>query len=119
MVVTFVRISENGRYYYTLHDYQTGLFARYALTVIWGPYMETGRRKVYTFETRRELDAKLRQLVKRRFAGGYTLLYSYSRSPKYRNLFHEHFRDEGFVLPEELREKLPGALPEAGYAQSR
>ncbi len=89
MIVTFVRTNGNRRYYYTLHDYQTGLFGTYTLTVIWGPYIETGRRKVYTFETRTEMDRKLRRLVRRRFTLGYSLLYSYSRSAKYRKLFQE------------------------------
>jgi predicted DNA-binding WGR domain protein len=87
MVVTFVKSSGDRRYYYTLHDYQISLFSRYSLTVIWGPYIETGRRKVYTFDTKQQLDAKLRSLVRRRFSLGYTLLYSYSRSEKYRDLF--------------------------------
>ncbi|MFO7850255.1 MAG: WGR domain-containing protein [Spirochaetia bacterium] len=87
MVVTFVKTTGNRRYYYTLHDYQTTLFGKYTLTVIWGPSIETGRRKVYTFDSRKEMDKHLRGIVQRRFALGYTLLYSYSRSQKYRKIF--------------------------------
>lgn len=90
MVVIFVKNTGKQRYYYTIHDYQPGLFASYTLTIIWGPYMETGRRKVYTFETRRKMDTKLRDLVKRRFKNGYTLFYSYSRDPRYRTLFGKY-----------------------------
>ena len=96
MIVTFVRAKGNRRHYYTMHDYQTGLFGTYTLTIIWGPYIETGRRKAYSFETRREMDRKLRELVSRRFSQGYSLLYSYSRSAKYRKLFHaeSHAKNE-------------------------
>jgi hypothetical protein len=89
MIVTFVRHNGDRGYYYTMHDYQSGLFGTYTLTVIWGPYIETGRRRVYTFESRGEMDGKLRELVHRRFSLGYSLLYSYSRYVKYRRLFGE------------------------------
>ncbi|MFP4618242.1 MAG: hypothetical protein ACLFMZ_05305 [Spirochaetaceae bacterium] len=102
MVVTFIKTRESGRYYYTLHDYQSSLFGKYTLTVIWGPYIETGRRKVYTFETRKEMDTRLRKIVRRRFALGYTLLYSYSRSPKYRKIFSNSSRQDSDSLEASL-----------------
>jgi hypothetical protein len=92
MLVTLVKKGADGRrHYYSIHDRQAGLFARYTLTVVWGPSARGGRERVYSFETRKALERKLRRILNRRFASGYMLLYSYSRSSGYRKIIREEF----------------------------
>lgn len=53
--------------------------ARYALTIAWrvGDGRET--EKIYGFDTRAQMDKKLRDVFRRKIRDGYTLLYSFVR----------------------------------------
>jgi hypothetical protein len=93
MLITLVKTGADGRrYYYSIHDRQTGLFAPYTLTIVWGASPNGGRERVYGYETRRALERALRALLNKRFAAGYSLLYSYSRSSRYRSIIREESR---------------------------
>jgi len=65
--------------YYTMHDRQPLLTARFALTIAWrvGNGQET--EKIYGFDTRAEMDKKLQQVFRRKIRSGYALLYSFVR----------------------------------------
>lgn len=65
--------------YYTLHDRQPLLTARYALTVAWRTGESRERERIYGFDTLAEMDKKIRQLFGRRVKLGYRLLYSFMR----------------------------------------
>lgn len=87
MLVTFYRTTEDtSPYYYAVHDRQGNLFAPYSLTVTWGTELSAGREKVFTFTTRGELDAKLREIIDQRLRDGYRVLYSYFRRGEHRKL---------------------------------
>jgi predicted DNA-binding WGR domain protein len=87
MLVTFYRTNEEAApYYYAVHDRQGNLFAKYSLTVTWGSELSAGREKVYTFSSRSELDAKLREIIDERLRDGYRVLYSYFRRGERRTL---------------------------------
>jgi predicted DNA-binding WGR domain protein len=89
MLITFYRSdADDEPYFYSIHDRQPSLFGEYAFTVIWGRALRKGREKVYSFESREELDDKLRELVRRRIEEGYRVLYSYFRKNEYRQLRH-------------------------------
>ena len=93
MLITLVKTgADDRRHYYSIHDRQAGLFSSYTLTIVWGPSPHRGRERVYSFDTRRALERKLRSILKRRFSSGYSLLYSYSRSNNYRTILQEEFR---------------------------
>lgn len=93
MLITLVKTgADKRRHYYSIHDRQGGLFSSYTLTIVWGPSPHRGRERVYTFDTRKALERKLRSILKRRFSSGYSLLYSYSRSNNYRTILQEEFR---------------------------
>ena len=80
MLITFYRTDRGSDiYYYAIHDRQAHLFSPYSFTVTWGPELSVGREKVYTFATRSEMDAKLREIINRRLRDGYRVLYSYFR----------------------------------------
>ncbi len=96
MLITLVKTgADERRHYYSIHDRQAGLFTSYTLTIVWGPSPHRGRERVYSFDTRRALERKLRYILKRRFLSGYSLLYSYSRSNNYRTIIQEEFRSRG------------------------
>ena len=65
--------------YYSLHDRQPLLTARYALTIAWRTGEGREREKVYGFDTLAEMDKKIRELFGRRVKKGYRLLYSFMR----------------------------------------
>ena len=65
--------------YYSLHDRQPLLTARYALTIAWRTGEGREREKVYGFDTLAEMDKKIRELFGRRVKKGYKLLYSFMR----------------------------------------
>ena len=75
--------------YYSIHNRQPHFFSKYSFTAIWGMDQNTGRERVYTFKTRREMDAKLREIFNDRVKRGYKVLYSYAKVKKYRDLFSE------------------------------
>ena len=81
--------SDGSIRYYSIHNRQPHFFSRYSFTAIWGMDQSTGREKVYTFNTRREMDSKLREIFNDRIARGYKVLYSYAKLKKYRELFKE------------------------------
>ncbi len=93
MYITLRKTDARGaQYYYTIHDRQPGLFQAHSLIAVWGPNPDSGRRKVYSFDTRDEKDEALRRLIRRRIGDGYTVLYSYARSRAYRRVLEEFDR---------------------------
>jgi hypothetical protein len=92
-MITFYKNKPDGRMrYYTIHDRQNILFARYYFTTISGIELNVGREKLYTFKTRKEMDTKLRYLFKKRINTGYKVLYSFSRKSKYKEFFSKYNR---------------------------
>jgi hypothetical protein len=80
MIMTLYRTGQNGIiYYYSLHDRQPLLTARYALTVAWRTGNGKEREKIYGFDTLADMDRKIRELFGRRMQKGYKLLYSFIR----------------------------------------
>lgn len=87
MLITFYRTDSNSEpYYYALHDRQGHLFSPYSFTVTWGAELSVGREKVYTFASREEMDAKLREIIDQRLRDGYRVLYSYFRRGEHKKL---------------------------------
>jgi hypothetical protein len=80
MMLTLFRLDDKGvAYYYSLHDRQGHLFAAYNLTATWGKNLVNSREKVYEFETRYEMDLKIKKILHAKLSQGYRLLYSYLR----------------------------------------
>lgn len=80
MILTMFRTDPDGVIrYYSLHDRQPLLTARYALTIAWRTGEGREREKVYGFDTVAEMDRKIRELFGRRIKKGYRLLYSFMR----------------------------------------
>jgi predicted DNA-binding WGR domain protein len=80
MILTLFRTDPDGTIrYYSLHDRQPLLTARYALTIAWRTGEGREREKVYGFDTLAEMDRKIRELFGRRVKKGYKLLYSFMR----------------------------------------
>ena len=90
MMITFYKPKEDGSLrYYQVHDRQSHLFARYSFSTIYGIDQGSGRERVYTFQTRREMDRKLREIFNERVNKGFKVLYSYAKKPKYKTMFKE------------------------------
>lgn len=80
MMITLYRAdSKGGTHYYTLHDRQGHLFSPFTFTVAWGRKLSIAREKSYQFDTRPEMDEKIRNLLQGKFKAGYRVLYSYFR----------------------------------------
>jgi len=80
MIITLYKPGANGTIrYYTIHDRQPLLTARYAMTIAWRSNHGHEREKMYGFETIAEMDRKIRQIFSRKIKDGYTLLYSFMR----------------------------------------
>ena len=92
MTITFFKQSSAPTRYYTLHDRQGHLFSPYTFTSVWGTVLQSGREKVFVFNSRQEMDKKLRFLIKKRSKSGYKVLYSFSRGSMYTEIF-ESLRD--------------------------
>ena len=91
MIILLRKTTPAGtHHYYTIHDRQTGLFDLYTLTTLWGPSPDGGREKIYSFSAKEEMERKLRDLVRRRIRSGYTVLYSYSREERYRQVLRQY-----------------------------
>jgi len=88
MTITFYKKTGSNSRYYTMHDRQGNLFSTYTFTSIWGTVLESGREKVYAFESSAEMEKKLRLLMKKRIASGYKILYSFSRKGVYTEIFN-------------------------------
>jgi predicted DNA-binding WGR domain protein len=87
MMITLYKTDQQGRLqYYSLHDRQGHLFLQHSFTVTWGPGLNTGREKAYAFDTRREMDQKLQELIRSRLESGYKVLYSFFRNREYESL---------------------------------
>ena len=88
MMITFFKTEADGAIrYYSVHNRQPHFFSRYSFTAIWGLDQGTGREKVYTFRTRREMDLKMREIFEERLSMGYKVLYTYAKKRKYRDMF--------------------------------
>jgi len=78
MMITLFRRGESGEtHYYMLNDRQGNLFTGFSFTLSWGKSLSSGRGKHYSFQTRHEMDEKIRELVSAKFKTGYRVLYSY------------------------------------------
>jgi hypothetical protein len=90
MMITFYKAKKDGSLlYYSVHDRQSHLFSKYSFSTIYGMDQGFGRERVYTFQTRREMDKKLREIFNERVNIGYKVLYSYAKKPKYKTMFNE------------------------------
>ena len=96
MTITFSKQSKTQSRYYTIHDRQGNLFSSYTFTCVWGTVLESGRAKVYTFDSRGEMEKKMRFLMKKRISSGYKILYSYSHDSVYTEIFNS-FGDQHAV----------------------
>jgi hypothetical protein len=80
MMITLYRTDSAGAaHYYTLHDRQGQLFPVHGFTAAWGRNLSVSREKVYVFESAAEMDAKIRDILRKKIACGYKVLYSYFR----------------------------------------
>jgi predicted DNA-binding WGR domain protein len=80
MIMTLYKPGAKGSLrYYTIHDRQPLLTARYALTVAWRVGSGQEREKIHGFETRADMDKKIQQVFRRKIRDGYALLYSFAR----------------------------------------
>ena len=87
MMITFYRRLKNGRMrYYSISNRQGHLFTPYSFQTIVGNSVSAGSEREYLFETRSEMDAQIRVLVKRRIRDGYKILYSYFRKKEFEQL---------------------------------
>ena len=90
MVLAFYKSTENENFsYYYLHDYQQNLFTTFGFTILWGKGFETGRKKEYMFDSRQEMDHKIRDILLARIKEDYKLVYSYPHLNSYVKLFNE------------------------------
>lgn len=90
MMITFYKTENDGSLrYYSVHDRQSHLFSRYSFSVIYGMDQGSGRERVFTFKTRRDMDARLREIFTERIEKGYKVLYSYAKKRKYQDMFSE------------------------------
>lgn len=81
MIITMYKPGSNGSIrYYTIHDRQPLLTARYAVTIAWRAGEGRECDKVYGFDTKAEMDKKIKQVFSRKIKDGYKLLYSYTRN---------------------------------------
>ena len=81
MIITLYKPGSNGSIrYYTIHDRQPLLTARYALTIAWRAGEGRECDKVYGFDTATAMDKKIKQVFKQKLKNGYKLLYSYTRN---------------------------------------
>jgi len=87
MTITFYKQSKTSLMYYTMHDRQGNLFTPYTFTSVWGSVIESGRQRVFTFNSREEMNKKLRFLMGKRIKSGYKVLYSFSRNKTYTEIF--------------------------------
>ena len=87
MTITFFKQSTKSTRYYTMHDRQGNLFSPYTFTSIWGTVLQSGREKVFAFDSRQEMERKLHLLIKKRIESGYKVLYSFSRGSLYTEIF--------------------------------
>ncbi|TFG83475.1 MAG: hypothetical protein E4H20_05445, partial [Spirochaetales bacterium] len=80
MIITLYKPGSDGIIrYYTIHDRQPLLTARYALTVAWRTGEGHEREKIYGFDTLSDMDSKIREVFGKRSKSGYRLLYSFMR----------------------------------------
>ncbi len=87
MTITFYKQTAASTRYYTMHDRQGDLFSPYTFTSVWGTVLQSGREKVFVFDSRKEMDRKLRFLIKKRIESGYKVLYSFFRGSTYTEIF--------------------------------
>lgn len=86
-MITFYKTDKRGQIrYYSIDDRQGNLFSPHTFSVHAGAAMTVGREKAYIFSSRREMDAKLRELIDSRIKDGYRVLYSYFRNNEYAEL---------------------------------
>jgi hypothetical protein len=83
MTVTLYRERVGRTSYYSISDSQELLFDGYGFSTVWGSDLNRGRRKDYTFQTRRQMRERCRKLISRRLADGYRLLYTFSRDAEH------------------------------------
>ena len=81
MYIALFKLGSEGRTrYYTIHNRQGNLFTPFSLTVQWGSSPASGREKLIILNTGKELDERIRLLLRLRFRNGYRVLYSYFRA---------------------------------------
>jgi hypothetical protein len=81
MMVTLVRPKRDGELtYFSMHNRQGNLFSPYTVTVVSGDSLRQGKERQLVFDSQRELDEKVRKLIRDHLSRGYRVLYSYFRA---------------------------------------
>ncbi len=86
MIITFYKYTDRTSRYYTIHDRQGDLFSTYSFTAVWGTELSRGREKVYVFDTREDMEKKIRSIFRDRMLKGFKVLYSFARKQEEKNL---------------------------------
>jgi len=87
MLITLYRITDDEQIrYVTVHNRQPTLFSEHAFTVCSGTIQGPSSERLYTFDTRDEMDAALQRTIRTRVNRGYRVLYSYFRKHEYEDL---------------------------------
>lgn len=81
MIITLYRPGSGGKIlYYSIHDRQPLLTARYSLTLAWRTGDSQEREKIYGFDSLSEKNAKIKDVLSRKKTQGYRVLYSFQRA---------------------------------------
>jgi hypothetical protein len=90
MTITFYKYtSSKSSRFYSLHDRQGSLFHEYTFTAVWGSDFCSTREKVYTFDSSKEMQKKLRSIFKRKIKDGFKVLYKFSKREEYNSVFQQ------------------------------
>ena len=79
MFLTLFKTGRGGDRYYTLHDLQRDLFAKYSLVIYSGTVGKKSNEKNYAFDTPGEKDAVLRALFLQKIKEGFKVIYNYPK----------------------------------------
>ena len=87
MMITLYRRNKDGSLrYFSISNRQGHLFSAFSFQTIEGSSVSAGREREYLFDSRREMDATIRELISRRLKRDYRVLYSYFRKHEYQRL---------------------------------
>ena len=92
MIITFYKFNGKTNRYYTIHDRQGDLFSTFTFTAVWGIEMYGGRKKIYVFDNRADMEKKIRRIFSERIRKGYKVLYSFARNTEIKEMIDTAFK---------------------------
>ncbi len=85
MMITLYKAEDSGDIYYFCLSTRQDHESRFHFCINWGFTLKNGRQKTFTYDSRDEMNRKMKLFITAKMKDGYKILYSFFRKDEYQH----------------------------------